>query len=29
MRALIDKGVTMVYQLAIDNAPVDLAKLLK
>ena len=27
MRALIDKGVTMVYQLAIDNAPVDLAKL--
>lgn len=29
MRALIDGGVTMVYQLAIDNAPVDLAKLLK
>ena len=29
MRALIEKGVTMVYQLAIDNAPVDLAKLLK
>ena len=29
MRALIDKGVTMVYQLEIDNAPVDLAKLLK
>ena len=29
MRALIDKGVTMVYQLSIDNAPVDLAKLLK
>lgn len=29
MRALIDKGITMVYQLAIDNAPVDLAKLLK
>ena len=29
MRALIDKGVTMVSQLAIDNAPVDLAKLLK
>ena len=29
MRALIDKGVTMIYQLAIDNAPVDLAKLLK
>ena len=29
MRALIVKGVTMVYQLAIDNAPVDLAKLLK
>ena len=29
MRALIDKGVTMVYQLAIDNAPVDPAKLLK
>ena len=29
MRALIDGGVAMVYQLAIDNAPVDLAKLLK
>ena len=29
MRALIDKGVTMVYQLAIDSAPVDLVKLLK
>ncbi|MGN8799891.1 PTS system mannose/fructose/N-acetylgalactosamine-transporter subunit IIB [Candidatus Merdisoma sp. HCP28S3_D10] len=29
MRALIGRGVTMVYQLAIDNAPVDLEKLLK
>lgn len=29
MKALIGKGVTMVYQLAIDNSPVDLAKLLK
>ena len=29
MRALIDKGVTMVYQLAVDNNPVDLAKLVK
>jgi mannose/fructose/N-acetylgalactosamine-specific phosphotransferase system component IIB len=29
MKALIGKGVTMVYQLAIDNNPVDLAKLLK
>jgi mannose/fructose/N-acetylgalactosamine-specific phosphotransferase system component IIB len=29
MRALIGKGVTLVYQLAIDNAPVDLGKLLK
>ena len=29
MRTLIDDGVTMVYQLAIDNAPVDLAKLVK
>jgi len=28
MKALIGKGVTMVYQLAIDNSPVDLAKLL-
>ena len=29
MRALIGDGVEMVYQLAIDNTPVDLAKLLK
>ena len=29
MRTLIGRGVSMVYQLAIDNAPVDLAKLLK
>lgn len=29
MRALIGRGTGMVYQLAIDNAPVDLTKLLK
>lgn len=29
MKALIHKGVMMVYQLAIDNTPIDLAKLLK
>lgn len=29
MRELIHDGVTLVYQLAIDNSPVDLAKLLK
>lgn len=29
MRTLIGRGVTMVYQLAVDNNPVDLAKLVK
>ena len=29
MKALMSDGATLVYQLAIDNSPVDLAKLLK